>query len=181
MVGVGASRGVPAAEVLELVMDTLALAGCSPGSVGALATVAAKAGEPGLTGAARALGVPLRSFPAEVLATVRVPDPSAAARDAVGTPSVAEAAALLAAGPGAELVVGKRKSAPQGRPAGATCAVAAATGPENAAMPGSTRGAVAARADAADIVMTSPHSAPHRPPPTGPVPDSETPGNEEML
>ena len=39
-----------------------------------------------------------------------VPHPSQAVADAVGTPSVAEAAALLGAGPGARLVVAKRKS-----------------------------------------------------------------------
>ncbi|MCZ0973457.1 cobalamin biosynthesis protein [Streptomyces albulus] len=56
-----------------------------------------------------------------------MPAPSAAARDAVGTPSVAEAAALVAAGPGARLVLGKRVSAPAGRPGTATCALAAPT------------------------------------------------------
>ncbi|TBO56434.1 threonine-phosphate decarboxylase [Streptomyces kasugaensis] len=124
--GVGASRGVPVAEVLDLVAATLARAGYASRAVTALATVAARAAEPGLVGAARRLGVPLRSYPAEALAAVPVPAPSDAARAAVGTPSVAEAAALLAAGPGAELLIGKRKSAPPGRAARATCALAAA-------------------------------------------------------
>jgi cobalt-precorrin 5A hydrolase/precorrin-3B C17-methyltransferase len=57
------------------------------------------------------LGGCLRLFPAETLRSVRVPTPSEAVRSAVGTPSVAEAAALLAAGPGADLVVTKRTSA----------------------------------------------------------------------
>ncbi|WP_411146180.1 Rv2231c family pyridoxal phosphate-dependent protein CobC [Streptomyces sp. x-80] len=127
--GVGASRGVPVAEVLDLVAATLARAGYASGGVTALATVAARAAEPGLVGAARRLGVPLRSYPAEALAAVPVPAPSSTARAAVGTPSVAEAAALLAAGPGAELLVGKRKSAPPGRAARATCALAAAGHP----------------------------------------------------
>jgi cobalt-precorrin 5A hydrolase/precorrin-3B C17-methyltransferase len=52
----------------------------------------------------------LRLFPAEALQRVRVPSPSATVFTAVGTPSVAEAAALLAAGSEAELVVTKRKS-----------------------------------------------------------------------
>ncbi|MFH8555051.1 Rv2231c family pyridoxal phosphate-dependent protein CobC [Streptomyces celluloflavus] len=124
--GVGASCGVPVAEVLDLVAATLARAGYASRAVTALATVAARAAEPGLVGAARRLGVPLRSYPAEALAAVPVPAPSGAARAAVGTPSVAEAAALLAAGPGAELLIGKRKSAPPGRAARATCALAAA-------------------------------------------------------
>ncbi|MEO3767842.1 precorrin-3B C(17)-methyltransferase [Streptomyces sp. B8F3] len=124
VVGVGASRGVGVDEVLGLVGDALDEAGLSPRSVAALATVDAKAGEPGLLAAADRLGVPLRTFPAAGLATVDVPTPSAAPLAAVGTPSVAEAAALTAAGPDAELLVPKRKSRPADRPAMATCAVA---------------------------------------------------------
>ncbi|MEE1930602.1 precorrin-3B C(17)-methyltransferase [Streptomyces sp. TRM 70351] len=117
-VGVGASRGVSAQEVLDLVGRSLAAAGLSPRSVAALATVDAKAGEAGLLAAAERLGVPLRTHPAPVLAAVPVPNPSAAPQAAVGTPSVAEAAALHGAGDGARLVVQKQKSAM------ATCAVA---------------------------------------------------------
>ncbi|MFD9815798.1 cobalamin biosynthesis protein [Streptomyces sp. NPDC059080] len=125
-VGVGAGRGVAEAEVLALVRAALAEAG---GTVTALATVEAKAAEPGLVGAARRLGVALRTFSARELSGVRVPGGgSAVALNAVGTPSVAEAAALLAAGPGAQLLVRKRKSAPPAGPSRATCAVASATG-----------------------------------------------------
>ncbi|MBR7678132.1 cobalamin biosynthesis protein, partial [Streptomyces daliensis] len=144
-VGVGASRGVTADEVLLLVEETLDEAGLSVRSVTELATVDAKANEPGLLAAAERLGVPLRTYPAEALSAVEVPNPSDAPRAAVGTPSVAEAAALLAAAPRAatagvvttsghardghgglgELVVPKTKSAPiDGSPAMATAAVA---------------------------------------------------------
>jgi cobalt-precorrin 5A hydrolase/precorrin-3B C17-methyltransferase len=111
VVGVGASRGVPAAEVLGLVTATLADAGLAAGSVAQVATVEAKAGEPGLLDAARQLGVPLVAYPAGLLAAVDVPHPSEAVRAAVGTASVAEAAALAGGGAGADLVVAKRKSA----------------------------------------------------------------------
>ncbi|MGW9175492.1 cobalamin biosynthesis protein, partial [Streptomyces decoyicus] len=63
-----------------------AAAGYAASQVVALATVAAKAAEPGLAGAARALGVPLRSFPAEALAAVRGPEPCAAAGGARRAP-----------------------------------------------------------------------------------------------
>ncbi|WP_229894278.1 cobalamin biosynthesis protein, partial [Streptomyces glebosus] len=79
VVGVGARRGVPVSEVLELIAAARAAAGCTDRPVVALATVAAKAAEPGLLGAARRLGVPLRSFPAAALAAVPVPAPSGAA------------------------------------------------------------------------------------------------------
>ncbi|GCD46737.1 cobalamin biosynthesis protein [Streptomyces paromomycinus] len=133
VVGVGARRGVPAAEVLALVLDSLAAAGVPPEALTALATVDTKAAEPGLTEAAARLGVPLLAYPAAVLAAVPVPHPSAAALTATGTPSVAEAAALTGAdaltmgalttrAPGtARLLVGKRTSGPGAR---ATCAVA---------------------------------------------------------
>jgi cobalt-precorrin 5A hydrolase/precorrin-3B C17-methyltransferase len=120
VVGVGASRGAPAEEVLGLVEAALADAGLSRHSVSHLATVDAKADEPGLLAAAAALGVELVTHPAETLAAVAVPNPSPAPQAAVGTPSVAEAAALVGGG---ELLVPKRKSVPEGRAAMATVAV----------------------------------------------------------
>ncbi|MER6071340.1 precorrin-3B C(17)-methyltransferase [Streptomyces sp. NPDC001817] len=114
VVGVGASRGAPVEEVLGLVEAALREAGLSHRSVAELATVDAKAEEPGLVAAAGRLGVPLVTYSAEELAAVEVPNPSHAPLAAVGTPSVAEAAALLRGG---ELLVPKRKSAM------ATCAV----------------------------------------------------------
>ncbi|GGV81370.1 MULTISPECIES: precorrin-3B C(17)-methyltransferase [Streptomyces] len=121
VVGVGASRGVPAEEVRGLVEQALGEAGLSARSVAALATVDAKADEPGVVAAAEQLGVPLLTYPAQQLAAVPVPHPSRAPLDAVGTPSVAEAAALAGGG---DLLVPKRKSRrADGRPSMATCAV----------------------------------------------------------
>ncbi|MFD7201580.1 precorrin-3B C(17)-methyltransferase [Streptomyces sp. NPDC059893] len=121
VVGVGASKGAPADEVLGLVRDALRDAGLSPLSVARLATVDAKAAEPGIVAAAEQLGVPVVTYGAGTLAAVAVPNPSDAPLDAVGTPSVAEAAALVAGG---ELLVPKRKSVrADGKPAMATCAV----------------------------------------------------------
>ncbi|BDH10962.1 cobalamin biosynthesis protein [Streptomyces hygroscopicus] len=179
--GVGARRGVAVSEVLELITAACTAAGYASSQVVALATVAAKAAEPGLTGAARALGVPLRSYPAEALAAVRGPEPSAAAAAAVGTPSVAEAAALLAAGPGAALVAGKRKSPP---PARATCALAGPAVTDSGALTAGREGAAAVPRTGAVIVMTSPNP-PRRGPDrrTGvvgdPAPESATTGTKE--
>ncbi|AJP01416.1 Precorrin methylase [Streptomyces cyaneogriseus subsp. noncyanogenus] len=118
VVGVGASKGAPVTEVLEVIDGALRDAGLSVRSVAELATVDAKAGEPGLVEAAARLGVPLVTYAAGELARVEVPNPSEAPLAAVGTPSVAEAAALVRGG---ELLVPKRKSAAS--PAMATCAV----------------------------------------------------------
>ncbi|WP_217185531.1 cobalamin biosynthesis protein, partial [Streptomyces sp. AC495_CC817] len=124
VVGVGASAGVSVVEVLGLVSGVLRDAGLSVEAVVALSTVDAKAGEPGLVQAAERLGVPLVACSAEELAVVAVPNPSDVALAAVGTPSVAEAAALVGGG---ELLVPKRKSEPvDGRAGKVTCAVATA-------------------------------------------------------
>ncbi|WP_234591524.1 cobalamin biosynthesis protein, partial [Micromonospora sp. MH99] len=112
--GVGASRGVPAAEVAELLHRVLAEAGLDPASLRCLASADVKADEAGIRSTADALGVHLVTWPATRLATVDVPHPSEVVRAAVGTPSVAEAAALL--GPDgrsndATLLVGKTATA----------------------------------------------------------------------
>ncbi|MFE9602162.1 precorrin-3B C(17)-methyltransferase [Streptomyces hokutonensis] len=121
VVGVGASKGAPVDEVLGLVESAVRDAGLSLASLAELATVDAKSDEPGIVEAARRLGVPLVTYSAEELAAVEVPNPSEAPLSAVGTPSVAEAAALVGGG---ELLVPKRKSErADGRPAMATCAV----------------------------------------------------------
>lgn len=105
--GIGTSTGAPPEEVAALLDMTLAEAGLDAACVAEVATIDRRAAEPAI----HALGRPLRLFPAETLRNVSVPTPSFTVQSAVGTPSVAEAAALLAAGPGAELVVTKRTSA----------------------------------------------------------------------
>ncbi|MFJ6194610.1 precorrin-3B C(17)-methyltransferase [Micromonospora sp. NPDC092111] len=106
--GVGSSRGVPAAEVAALLRRALADAGLSPASLRCLASVDVKADEAGIRATADALGVPLATWPAAELAAVDVPHPSEVVRAAVGTPSVAEAAALRGGG---TLLVPKTASA----------------------------------------------------------------------
>ncbi|MFH7597161.1 Rv2231c family pyridoxal phosphate-dependent protein CobC [Streptomyces racemochromogenes] len=117
VVGVGGRAGVSVAEVCALVEETLRGAGLADGAVAALATVDSKILEPGIAGAAERFGVPLIGYPAEQLARIPVPHPSPAVREAAGTASVAEAAALAGGG---ELLVPKRRSV------AATCAVATA-------------------------------------------------------
>jgi cobalt-precorrin 5A hydrolase/precorrin-3B C17-methyltransferase len=113
-VGVGCARGASAADVDAMIDAALAAAELSPRSLRCLATIDVKADEKGIVAAAERRGRPLVTFPAAALAAVAVPNPAETVRAAVGTPSVAEAAALCAArsyGRSAELVVAKRKSA----------------------------------------------------------------------
>lgn len=117
VIGAGCSLGCPPAELLALIDEALAEAGVGSRDVHALATVDRRAEEPAMVGAARARGWRLRTHPAAALSAVPVPTPSPVVAAHVGTPSVAEAAALLTSG-ATTLLVAKRRSAH------ATCAVA---------------------------------------------------------
>ncbi|WP_443035211.1 Rv2231c family pyridoxal phosphate-dependent protein CobC [Streptomyces sp. BE20] len=105
----GARGSATAAELLGLIHRALAEAGPPGTPVALIATLTGKAAHPAVRRAAAALGVPVAEHPADALATVPVPHPSAVVGTAVGTAGVAEAAALASA-PGGELVVPKRKS-----------------------------------------------------------------------
>ncbi|MFI6157767.1 cobalamin biosynthesis protein [Kitasatospora sp. NPDC051170] len=110
VVGIGASDGADAAEAMQLLMAVLKETGYLRNAIARIATVEGKGGHPAVGWAARCLNVPVEEHPAELLAGVGVPNPSEVVGTAVGTPSVAEAAALASSG-GGELLVPKRKSA----------------------------------------------------------------------
>ena len=107
VVGMGASTDATAGAADEWLGATLARAGLTRSSVGAVATIDRRATDPAVT----SLGLPVRAFDAVALSQFDVPNPSDVVEAEVGTPSVAEAAALAAAGEGAELVVPKQKGA----------------------------------------------------------------------
>lgn len=99
-VGLGAVAGVTAEEVLVAIDAVL-----PPGATDVqLATLDVRAAESGITSAAAARGWALTAYAATQLAQVAVPSPSGHVAALVGTPSVAEAAALRGGG---ALVVGK--------------------------------------------------------------------------
>jgi cobalt-precorrin 5A hydrolase/precorrin-3B C17-methyltransferase len=125
VLGVGSSTDADTDALWDLTARALASAGVAASAVGAVATLDRKAGEPAIVSLGRRLGVPLRTFDRSALAAVEVPNPSRVVADAVGTPSVAEAAALLAAGAGASLLAAKQVSAT----GDATVAVARRAGP----------------------------------------------------
>jgi cobalt-precorrin 5A hydrolase/precorrin-3B C17-methyltransferase len=125
VLGVGSSTGADTDALWELAARALAGAGVAGSAVGAVATLDRKASEPAIVALGRRFGVPLRIFDAAALAGVEVPNPSQTVAAAVGTPSVAEAAALLAAGAGASLLTAKQVSAT----GDSTVAVARRAGP----------------------------------------------------
>lgn len=97
--GLGFKRDVDVASLRE----ALAATGCAAG-LAAIATVSDKAEEAALRSLARELGVPIKAVPADALVGVATCTQSDLIKATFGTGSVAEAAALVAAGRGARLI-----------------------------------------------------------------------------
>ena len=135
-VGVGVERNGDPAELIALIRETLASQTISPLAVAGLFSIDIKADEPAIHAAAADLGVPVRFFDAETLERERprLANPSEVVFANVGCHGVSEGAALAAVGNGGLLVVPKTKSR------GATCAVARASEPFDAAALGTPRG-----------------------------------------
>ena len=127
--GVGCERGTSLALLERLIDQGLAELELAPQAVAGLASASRKADEPALLELARQRSWPLRFFEPEQLAAVPVPNPSQAVAAEMGTPSVAEAAALLAAGAEASLLQPKRiEQRREGELGAATLAIAEARG-----------------------------------------------------
>jgi cobalt-precorrin 5A hydrolase / precorrin-3B C17-methyltransferase len=131
-VGIGCERGTPPAEIGALLEATLAEHKLARDAIATFASIDLKEDEPAIN----TLGKVRFFTTAELNAqSQRIERPSEVVRAEVGTPSVAEAAALAAAGPRAKLIVPKQKSAR------ATIAVAEAPHPL-LQTPGRQRGIV---------------------------------------
>jgi cobalt-precorrin 5A hydrolase len=115
--GLGCDRGTPAATVARAIDEALAQAGATLADVTAVASIDLKVDEAGLLELAARHGWTIAFHPAATLATIEVPNPSETVRRYTGTPSVSEAAALLAAGSDlTQLIVEKHKlRGPDGR------------------------------------------------------------------
>ncbi len=118
--GIGCRSGCGADEIVDLIGEAVTRAGIANCRFTALATAAFKTEEPGLREAAERLSLPLLPISETALKDMEphCPTRSDKALEATGHASVAEAAALAAAGPGARLVLPRIQSAM------ATCALA---------------------------------------------------------
>ncbi|WP_041564595.1 cobalamin biosynthesis protein [Nocardia brasiliensis] len=101
VVGLGVRPGTSAERIVRVVREVV-----GESAIKCLATIDRRAMESGMQGAAVELAVPVQAYTAGELAEVTVPKPDSRTAAAVGTPSVAEAAALLASA-GGPLVVPK--------------------------------------------------------------------------
>lgn len=125
-VGIGCERGSSRQLIERAITEVMQAHGLAESAIAGIATIDLKADELGLVELCRDRLFPLRTFPAEVLGSVTVPTPSNVVEKAVGTPSVAEAAALLAAGaePETSLLVAKQILRTAGEPGAVTVAIA---------------------------------------------------------
>lgn len=95
--GIGCDRGTSLQTLDAAVDDALKIAGVARTAVTMLATIDKKSDEAGLLALAQVQGWSMTFYTAQELACVEVPNPSEMVRKHMGTPAVAEAAALLAA------------------------------------------------------------------------------------
>ncbi|NPU95186.1 MAG: cobalamin biosynthesis protein [Gammaproteobacteria bacterium] len=96
-VGLGCDRGVPLASIQAALNEALQLIGATIDAITVFATIDRKADEVAFLQLAKQRAIPWRFYPASELVKVPVPNPSATVLRYMGTPAVAEAAALLAA------------------------------------------------------------------------------------
>ncbi|MDJ0557075.1 MAG: precorrin-3B C(17)-methyltransferase [Microcoleaceae cyanobacterium MO_207.B10] len=96
-VGVGCERGVSKKLIATGIEQVFRANHLALGAIAGIATIDIKADEVGLVELCQEKNLPLRTFPAELLSCVEVPTPSNIVATEVGTPSVAEAAAKIAA------------------------------------------------------------------------------------
>lgn len=122
--GVGCERGVSLALVEEAIAQALEQAQLAAGAIAGLATLDLKADEGALQAFCAERDLPLVTFPPAVLKNIEVPNPSGVVENAVGTPSVAEAAAIAASGQGRLLV--QKQVAKQSGQGAVTVAIAQA-------------------------------------------------------
>ena len=106
-VGIGCERGTSSKEIRTLIKDTLLEHNLSHLAVATYASIDLKENETALSEL-----LLVKFFTAKELAAQsdKIENPSPYVEETVGTPSVAEAAALAAAGPDAKLIVPKTKS-----------------------------------------------------------------------
>jgi cobalt-precorrin 5A hydrolase / precorrin-3B C17-methyltransferase len=118
--GVGCERGIEAAELIELVTETLTTHDVSPLSLAGVFSIDIKSDEAAIHALAAHFGLPARFFDLTALQAQedRLANPSDIVKAETGVAGVAEAAALSAVGERGQLVVEKHKSRR------ATCAVA---------------------------------------------------------
>ena len=123
--GLGCERGTSQELIARLVDQELDRLGLAPEAIAGMASIDRKSDEQAFLALAQERGWAQQWMPASTLNAIAVPNPSDAVAAEMGTASVAEAAALVAGGPGARLLLNKTIARAQGGEQGAaTLAIA---------------------------------------------------------
>lgn len=122
--GIGCGRETSSEDIVSLIFVALSNFGVAQENLTAIATETSKADERGIASAARLLSIPIVRCPVADLGRVadQVLTRSLRVQEIMGVPSIAEASALVAAGPNARLL-GARVAANK-----VTCAIAIGEG-----------------------------------------------------
>ncbi|MEH2160072.1 MAG: cobalamin biosynthesis protein [Nostoc sp.] len=137
-VGIGCKRGTSWQLIDWAIEQAFRENQLSQSAIAGIATIDTKASEVGLVELCCLRNLPLKTFSAQILRSVCVPNPATITDHKVGTPSVAEAAAILAANLTAspfnstevlevKLLLPKQIFQLQGQPRAVTLAVAQAS------------------------------------------------------
>ncbi|WP_016950422.1 cobalamin biosynthesis protein [Anabaena sp. PCC 7108] len=97
-IGIGCQKGISSLLINTAIENIFRENQLSQCEISGIATIESKAAEIGLKDFCRVYNLPLKTFSAEKLASVCVPNPSKFVKERMGTLSVAEASAILAAG-----------------------------------------------------------------------------------
>ncbi|MEH2251606.1 cobalamin biosynthesis protein [Nostoc sp.] len=96
-VGIGCKRGISSQLIDRAIEQIFREHQLFQSAIAGIATIDTKASEVGLVEFCQLRDLPLKTFSAQILRSVCVPNPATITDHKVGTPSVAEAAAFLAA------------------------------------------------------------------------------------
>ncbi len=107
-IGLGCERNTSKELIEESLQSFLATNNLSPLSIAGFATVDLKNDEKAILEISREKNLPIKFFTSEELSAINTPNPSDIVLDEIGTPSVAEAACILAAGQGSKLLKEKK-------------------------------------------------------------------------
>ncbi len=107
-IGLGCERNTSKELIEDSLQSFLATNNLSPLSIAGFATVDLKKDEKAILEISKEKNLPIKFFTSEELSSINTPNPSNVVLNEIGTPSVAEAACMIAAGKGSKLLKEKK-------------------------------------------------------------------------
>ncbi len=106
-IGIGCERNTSKELIKRAIQEGFQKIGLAIDSIAGISSIDLKSNEPGLVSLLDENSWPAKFYSSEILSKITVPNPSSIVKAEIGTQSVAEASALLAAGDGGELILEK--------------------------------------------------------------------------